>query len=431
MAFGGGSGGGSGSISGSSDAAIDSVANGQYLQYDTGVAKWRNAAGPTGGGSSRPNPGYVYFDDFSGASDSARVATMNEWVKGFAGNPTPTVLFSAKTYNFSTSIKLLSGLKISGESTSPAREFSRGTILNWQGGAESSMFIFPPEGQTAQSYPSDGSPRDITISYMQLQGGASTHCIENFDPNLGQYSGHTLWYSQFHACSFKNFKTVWWGWGTGVSISGQTHFQSIGQTALWIGGSENSIFGDDAISFAANSGNWTSTPFIRSSMSKSVIGRCMVTGRKGSSILRIDSGHNLLVSGLMFDAQDSDPMYGAGLIIAGGDGITITQCSFKGVSANPSHAEVYMGAANNKGWIQINGGSQIVFTDNMFRRQGGQQPAVSYPLVHVASGVGNNQVKWGYNSYSGYGGSAAVVQQAAASKITAISDPTLSVTIGV
>lgn len=428
MAFGGGSGGGGSSISGSSDAAISTIANGHVLQYDTAIEKWKNAPAPSGDGSSSL-PGYVYFDEFfAGATDSAKITAMNSWAQGQVGQPTPTVLFDARQYNFSTPIKLFSGLKLSGPA-SPAREFSRSTIFNWQGGSGTSLFIFPPEGQTGQSYPSDGSPRDITVSYIQMQGGGSTHCIENFDPNQNQYQGHTLWYCQFHACGFKNFQTVWWGWGTGVSISGQTHFQSIVETALWVGGSENSIFGDDAISFAANSANWTSTPFIRSFMSKSVIGRCMVTGRKGSTVLRIDNGHNLLVRGLMIDAQSSDPMYGAGLQINGGDGITINQCSFKGVSANPTHADVYRGAAYNKGWIHISGGSQIIIADNMFRREGAT-PTASYPLVHVASGVGDGQVKWGYNAYSGYGGAQAVIQQQVANKITSLSDPTLNVTVG-
>lgn len=430
MAFGGGSGGGS-SISGSTDVAISTVGDGHVLQYDTGIAKWKNAPAPSSGGSGSL-PGYVYFDEFfDGATDSAKIATMNSWAQAQAGTPTPTVLFAARQYNFSTPIKLFSGLKLSGP-TSPAREFSRSTIFNWQGGSGTSLFIFPPEGQTGQSYPSDGSPRDITVSYIQMQGGTSTHCIENFDPQGGgsPWVGHTLWYCQFHACGFKNFQTVWWGWGTGTSISGQTHFQSIISTALWVGGSENSIFGDDAMSFAANSASWTSTPFIRTNMSKSVIGRCMVTGRKGSTVLRVDGGHNLSVRGLEFDAQSSDPMYGAGLIITGGDGINISHCSFKGVSANPSHADVYMGAAGNKGWIHISGGSQILITDNMFRREGAQAPAESYPLVHVASSVGDGQVKWGYNAYSGYGGAQAVIQQQAANKITSLPDPTLSVTIG-
>lgn len=66
----------------------------------------------------------------------------------------------------------------------------------------------------------------------------------------------------------------------------------------------------------------------------------------------------------------------------------------------------------------------------MFRRQGGSAPAVTYPVMHVASGVGDGQVKWGYNVYAGYSGSQAVIQQAAANKITSLTDPTLSVTIG-
>ena len=410
-----------------SDVAVAGATEGQVLTLQSG--QWGAA---TISGGNAETPGFIYFDRyFSGADDNAKITAMNTWAQNASG-PTPAVLFDARQYNFSTPIKLFSGLKLVGAPLSPAREFSRSTVFNWQGAANTSLFIFPPEGQTGQTYPADGSPRDITVSYIQMQGGNSTHCIQNFDLDLNEYSGHTLWYTQFHACGFKNFKTVWWGWGTGCSISGQTHFQSIIDTALWLAGSENSIFGADSMSLAANSAStWTSTPFIRTKMQKSTIGKLMVTGRKGSTALRIDtSTHNLLVDGLLVDAQDSDPVYGAGIQIRGGDGIVITNCSFKGVSTDPTNASAYGGAIYNKGWIHISGGSQILLHNNMFRRQGANVPATTYPLVYVGSTVGDGQVKWGYNLYSGYSGATATLQQAAADKITVVPDPTVTVTTG-
>ncbi|UQA59939.1 hypothetical protein [Polyangium aurulentum] len=52
--------------------------------------------------------------------------------------------------------------------------------------------------------------------------------------------------------------------------------------------------------------------------------------------MSIEGGHSLLLDGLALDAQDSDPVYGSGLKISGGDGITITNCSFKGMMTNPA-----------------------------------------------------------------------------------------------
>lgn len=422
MAFGGS---GGGRIAEAGDVSFSGLSDSQMLQYDGATAKWKNANPITGG--STDLPGLVYFDTFfSGSDDNAKMTAMNNWAKTQSG-PTPAVLFGARQYNFSTPIKLFSGLKLVGGTLSPVREYSRGTIFNWSGGANSSLFIFPPEGQTGQSYPSDGSPRDITVSYIQMQGGASTHCIESYDLSTNAYAGHTLWYCQFHACGFKNFKTVWWGWGTGTSISGQTHFQSIGDTALYIGGSENSIFGSDAVSFVASSNaSQTATPFMRTTMAKSTIGKCMVTARKDGTVLSIEGGHNLVVNGLEFDSQSSDPIYGAGLIIKGGDGITITNCSFKGVSANPSAG--MGGASANRGWIHMSGGTQVALQGNMFRREGTSMPATNYPIIFVDNAVPAGAVKWGYNLYSGFGGAAAVIQQTAAGKITMTPDVTVTVT---
>lgn len=420
MSF-GGSGGGGGSIATSGDVSLNNPANNQVLTYDGTSAKWKNAA--TSGSTT---PGLIYFDTyFAGADDNAKMTAMNNWAMNHGGQPQPGVVFDTRVYNFTVPIKLFSGLKLVGGSMSPAREYSRSTVFNWQGASGTSLFIFPTEGQTYQSYPSDGSPRDISVSFIQMQGGGSTHCIQNFDPTGGAYSGHTLWSSDFHDCGFKNFQTVWWGWGDGTSISGQTHFEALTSTALYIGGSENRIFGNDAYSFAGYP-NDPGVPFMRSIMAKSYIGNCMITTRKGSTALTIEGGHNLVVDGMAFDAQSSDPTYGAGVVITGGDGISIINCSFKGMATQP--ASGWGGAANNRAWIQVNGGDQIVLQSNSFHREGNNMPATSYPLLFVASSVANGAVKWGYNSYSSFGTDSAVIQQAATGKITAISDARLTVT---
>ncbi len=78
------------------------------------------------------------------------------------------------------------------------------------------------------------------------------------------------------------------------------------------------------------------------------------------------------MDGFAWDAQDSDSVYGSGLKISGGGGITVTSCSFKGMMASPGSGSG--GAAANKGLIQITGGSQITIL-----------VTVPYPLVTVTT----------------------------------------------
>jgi hypothetical protein len=414
------SGSGSSSINGSTDIVVNGLANGQVISYDQSLSKWKNATLT----SSSSSVGTVYFDTFfSGSDDNARMIALNAWAQAQSG-PTEAVIFDARQYNFNVPIKLFSGLKLLGGTMSPVREYSRGTVFNWQGGSGSSMFIFPPEGQTGQSYPADGSPRDITVSYIQMQGGASTHCMPKITPTGSNYVGQTLWYCQFHACGFKSFNTVWWGYGTGCSISGQTHFQGIGDTALNLGGSENSIFGKDAYSFSASNVD-TGVPFMRTTMAKSYIGMCMITGRKVSTGLSIEGGFNLVVDSLAIDAQSSDPIYGAGIIISGGEAITISNCSFKGVATTP--ASGYNGAASNRAWIQIQGGNQITIEGTNFRREGNNMPATSYPLVFAAASLPANSVRWGFNGYSNFSTDTIQLQQASSGKIFALDDPRIAI----
>jgi hypothetical protein len=298
-------------------------------------------------------------------------------------------------------------------------------VLNWGGGSGTSMFTFPGT-QPSQSYPADGSPRDVTLAWIQMQGGGSTHCLPKYEPDAS-YSGKVLWVSNLHGCGFKNFATVWWGWGDGTSISGPTHVQGCSDTPFHLGGSENSLFGQDAFSFVDSSlDSFASAgkPFIRSKMSKSSIGQVMVTARKTAYHLSIEAGQNLLVSGFCFDAQTADPVYGTALKISGGDGIVIQNTSFKGAMSAPDSAAG--GAAANPAWISVTGGRQIAFMGNRFALAGTKATAAT-PLIHVAAAVGTGQVKWGFNTYSGYAGAAAVLRQAATNRLVVATDPLTTV----
>lgn len=367
---------------------------------------------------SEANWGLVWFDAFAGSTDDDKMRAMNTWSRQQAG-PTRTVMFDARTYSFTVPIDLNSGLSLMGAKRATAREFSRATIFKWQGPSGSSMLRFPGS-QVNQSYPSDGSPRDISISFIQFQGNTSVHWLPKYDQGTWSQNGpgHVLWYCQFEGLSFIGFATIWWGWADGCSFTGSNHFQAVGDTAFYVGGSENLFFGRDAQSFA-DSAATTGKPFFRSALSKSTIGQIMITARTTGTGLSIEGGHNLVVDGLMIDAQDSAPIYGPGLRISGGDGITIANSSFKGMATSPSSS------SNANAWIQVTGGTQITFTGNNFRRAGTNMPATSYPVLYASSNVPAGAVKWGYNGYSNWGGQPAVVQQASAGKITVTPDPTL------
>ncbi len=377
-------------------------------------------------------PGAVYFDEFfAGADDNAKIAALNAWAQGnTATGARPAVIFDARTYSFSTSIVAHSGLTLLGNKGAAVREYDTGTIFSWQGTSGSSMFTYPGS-QTGQGYPSDGSPRDINLHSIQFSGKSTCHFFPKYDPSTYSTNGagHVLWMSRFHDCGWKNWLTIFWGWWDGVTVDGVTHIQGCYDTPFNLGGSENNLFGDGH-SFMDAAAAYpivaSSLPFIRTQMSKSKIGRIMVTARKGGYQMSIEGGHNLVVDGLAWDAQDSDPVYGSGLKISGGDGIVITNCSFKGMMTNPAGGSG--GAAANKGWIHISGGKQITFVGNNFARTGSSAPATTVPLVYVGSGVGNNQVKWGFNNYAFYNGVAAVLQQAAAGKLVTASDPLVTVT---
>jgi hypothetical protein len=105
-------------------------------------------------------------------------------------------------------------------------------------------------------------------------------------------------------------RTFWWRYGTGVSLTGSLHAIAMIDTPLYLGGSEHTIFGSDSQSFMGNAdGAWASSgkPFIRSVMSKSFIGRVIISAYSNSYHLSVEGGRGLVVSGVQFDASP-DPV---------------------------------------------------------------------------------------------------------------------------
>jgi hypothetical protein len=379
-----------------------------------GVASAASAA-------SVSEPGFVYFDDyFAGATVNDKIVAMNAWHKANgATNPRPAVLFDSRVYSFSTPIEMWSGLALLGGRRVAAREFSTGTVLHYSGAAGTSMMTFVAN---SQGYPGDGSPRDMSFHSIQFEGAAGTHYLPKHDPGTEtSYAGKTLWYVNWHGCAWKSFATIWWGWGDGCCITGPTHTQLLTDTAFHVGGSECAFFGNDAFSYA-DSPTDISVPYFRSRMSKSTIGRVLVTSRKHNTQLSIESGFALDVHQFYVDAQDSDPVYGSPVRISGGDGINLSNLSFKGAMDLPASGNG--GAAANRAWIHVTGGSQILVQNCSFSL-GGTRATAATPLLYAAPAVGAGQVRWGLNSYAKFGGAAAHVVQSAANQIYVVPDPSV------
>jgi hypothetical protein len=366
-------------------------------------------------------PGLVSFDSF-GSTDDGRIRAMNDFHRAHHGDPTNAVALPARVIQHSVPILLYSGMAMKGPST--AREFSRKTVLAWRGGSGTSQLRFPPEGQTYQSYPSDGSPRDITFENVLFTGGSTTHWMPKIDPTSGaNYAGHTLWYTKVHDCGWVGFATIWWGYGDGCTFSGITHCQAIADTAFHVGGSECSFY-EGGFGFAdSNLNAWKSSgkPFFRSRLSKSRIGGAMLSSRRNSYPLLVEFGENLLVSGLAADAPDGLATDGAQIKVVGGQNLVFTGLSLKGGMDNPGAASG--GAAANRGLIHISGGSHIVIDNCTAARRGTRAPAGT-PFVWAGGTA--QRVKIGLNALSGWSG---VVRQQRAGIITCL-DPTITVATG-
>ena len=210
------------------------------------------------------------------------------------------------------------------------------------------------------------------------------------------YLGHTLWYCNLHNLGVREMRTFWWGYGTGVSLTGTFHAQAMSDTPLFIGGSENTIFGSDAQSFMDNSSTGWSTagkPFIRSLMDKSFIGRVIITARSDSYHLSIEGGQGLVVNGVQFDAPSASPTNGPMVRVSNIDGLTIANCFFAAGMAHPGE--------NSRGIIDVTGGRGVVIQGNQFLGSATQPQPADAALV---ANSGPEPVKMGLNGFPGYTG---------------------------
>lgn len=375
--------------------------------------------------------GTVYFDEFfQGANDNERMTNLNKWSASHNGKRTPAVVFDTREYLINVPIMLNSGLVLLGGSGSAAREYGRHTAIRYNG--TNALFQFPLT-QTNQGYPSDGSPRDISVTGIEFRGPATVDCIESVVGN--SYAGRVLWMSQFHNCGFVGWRRVWWGFGDGFTLDGVTHFQAFSDTVLDVRGSECSIFGRDGASFMDSGATMkdpqtgatvlalAGKPMIRLGLDKSRVGQVMVTTRKAILAMHVYYGQGTTISGFAADSQSSDPCYGANIKIDGNvQDLTIVETSFKGHMSNPGQAAGGLG--ENLGIIHVNtSGRDIIIQSNAFQRKGSYLPSVDTPLVFAGPNVPIGGVRVGLNAHAGYSG---VVRSAKAGQIISL-DPTIKV----
>jgi len=344
--------------------------------------------------NATPSQLVIPVDQLAG-SDDERILAINERTKQAAGKGVPVFEFNNRVYTISTPIRLYSGLKLMGSAGLPAREYGSGTTIRWAGPPETSTFVFPSEGQTGQKYPTDGSPRDISMSGLLFEGGSRTDVFPRL-AMTGDYVGRTLWYCNLHNLGVRDMRTFWWGYGTGVSLTGTFHAQSMSDTPLFIGGSDNTIFGTEAQSFMDNSSvAWevSGKPFIRTVMSKSYIGRVIISARSDSYHVSVEGGQGLFIDGAQFDAPSGSPTSGRAISVSNVDGLTISNCSFYSGMVNPGE--------NSRGIIDISQGRHVVIQGNQFIAGSTELQPSNTVLVQNS---GPDPVKMAMNGFPGYSG---------------------------
>lgn len=328
--------------------------------------------------------------------DDDRVRWVNAYQKAHGGRILEPIELPSRVIEHTVPFELWSGLRMHSESPHRACEYRRQTVLRYAGAGSQFVFV---DNRGTQGYPADGSPRDVSLRGIQFEGRSSNTFLPSYDLTKygAQGPGHVLWMAEFHGCAWTNFGKVNASWWDGLSISGVTHFQAIGDS-LWVDAAESSIFGSDAFSFMDNSG-WAGVakPFIRIRSRKCTIGKVMITARGFSYQIAIDDGAcNTVLDQVHFDSQDSAPVAGCSLRINGGKNTTVTRCSFKGQGND-------LAAAYEHGLIEIVGGRNHMIEGNNFWRYGTSAPPDT-PLVYVGPNVPDGGVVVGPNNFEGYAG---------------------------
>ena len=115
--------------------------------------------------------------DHLAASDDDRIRVINKNTREAGGKGVPAFEFANRVYTISTPIYLYSGLKLLGSAGLPAREYGGGTTIRWTGRPDSSVFEFPPEGQTGAELSCGRVAAGSIDHWCSLRGWSTDRCF--------------------------------------------------------------------------------------------------------------------------------------------------------------------------------------------------------------------------------------------------------------
>lgn len=299
---------------------------------DPGVKGDKGDTGPAGppGTGSASVVGRT-FNSF-GTTDDERMTNLLKWEDSLGGGSVsyPQVSFEQRPHNITIRIPIRTSRRWVGVA-GPAREFGTGTVINYKGPAGTSLFYLDPTKNTGYGYPSSGAPRDSHYIGIQWNAGLD----RDFLPPAVNYDAKwVLWYCEFRDCGWSGWRDVIRYYGTGLQVTGCTHFQAYAKTPVVFMGSESELFGDMSLADTLND-QFINTvqPVVDFSASKSVIGTCLISARRKAYSLKVSGGHNSKAIGAGFDGPDGAnmPMEGAAVRFDGNAvNFALIGCSFKG-----------------------------------------------------------------------------------------------------
>ena len=127
-------------------------------------------------------------------------------------------------------------------------------------------------------------------------------------------------------------------------------------------------------------------------MSKSYIGRVILSARSDSYHVSVEGGQGLFIDGAQFDAPSGSPTNGRAIRVSNVDGLTISNCSFYSAMANP-------GTAHGGSSTFQRGDTSSYREINSLR---GQRPRPSD--IALVRNSGPDPVKMAMNGFPGYSG---------------------------
>lgn len=308
------------------DDDIDDEARAEIDQAQADIAELK--ARPTGTGTGSAFFPGRHFNSF-GANDDERMRNLLAWEDSFGVTSSyPQVWFDQRFHNISVNPYLRTGRRWVG-AMGPSREFGTGTVIRYTGTGPT-FFVLANEKNTGYGYPANGVPRDSHYIGIEFRAGLDKYLLPR---PTSDYAKFVLWYCEFRDCAF-------WGWkksidyyGTGLQVTGCTHFQAHAETPIVFRGSESQLLGDMSLADSANATFIaTEQPVIDFSASKSVVDTGLVSARQKAYGMRVTGGHNSKAIGTGWDGPASNFMEGGAVRFEGSaSDFALVANSFKGL----------------------------------------------------------------------------------------------------